>query len=264
MTGARRAREDQPRARRRRRPGPTACTRSRPSCSASSSPTRISLEPAAELTVEGFAADTLVRRALERARRRRRRRAGAGGRGSRSGSRSRPASAAAAPTRRRRCGSPTRCSRSRSRRSGCRRSRPGSAPTCRSSSSLGRQLGDRRRASALEPLELPQDYTVLLLLPHGAVKPSTAEVYGRFAGAAGFEERRARVLELAAAGSVGRPRGAPAERPRQLAARRAAARARRVPRRRHRRRPHRLRALRRAGSAPRPPARRWPGSARAG
>ena len=42
----------------------------------------------------------------------------------------------------------------------------------------------------------------LLLLPRGATKPSTAEIYGRFDGADGFEERRARVLEIAAAGQA--------------------------------------------------------------
>ena len=54
--------------------------------------------------------------------------------------------------------------------------------------------------TTLEPVDLPQDFAVLLLLPEGEAKPSTAEVYARFAGEAGFEERRARVLEAAAAG----------------------------------------------------------------
>src|SRR5581483_2936223 len=35
--------------------------------------------------------------------------------------------------------------------------------------------------TALAPLELPQDFWVLLLLPDGAVKPSTAEVYASVA-----------------------------------------------------------------------------------
>lgn len=54
--------------------------------------------------------------------------------------------------------------------------------------------------TTLEALELPQDYTVLLLLPRGTHKPSTASVYARFVGAAGFEERRQRLRRAAAAG----------------------------------------------------------------
>jgi 4-diphosphocytidyl-2-C-methyl-D-erythritol kinase len=52
----------------------------------------------------------------------------------------------------------------------------------------------------LEPLDLPQDYTVVLLKPRGEVKLSTAEIYGRFDGEEGFENRRAHVLEIARAG----------------------------------------------------------------
>jgi 4-diphosphocytidyl-2-C-methyl-D-erythritol kinase len=52
--------------------------------------------------------------------------------------------------------------------------------------------------STLEPLSLPQDFAVLLLLPDGAEKESTAAVYARYDGAAGFEERRARTLEVTA------------------------------------------------------------------
>lgn len=58
-------------------------------------------------------------------------------------------------------------------------------------------MGD---GTTLEPLDLAQDYTVLLVLPHGARKPSTAEVYRRFDRTAGFDERRAAILEIAAAG----------------------------------------------------------------
>jgi 4-diphosphocytidyl-2-C-methyl-D-erythritol kinase len=56
--------------------------------------------------------------------------------------------------------------------------------------------------STLAPLDLPQDYAVLLVLPTGAVKPSTATVYAAFDdadGAEGFAERRAR-LEVTLAG----------------------------------------------------------------
>jgi 4-diphosphocytidyl-2-C-methyl-D-erythritol kinase len=54
----------------------------------------------------------------------------------------------------------------------------------------GPQLGNGD-GSELTPLELPQDYWVVLLFPIGARKPSTAAVYQAFDGAAGFEERRA-------------------------------------------------------------------------
>ena len=64
----------------------------------------------------------------------------------------------------------------------------------------GPQLGTGAGAE-LEPVELPQDYWVLLLLPRGERKPSTAAVYldfDRRDGAAGFEERRARLYEALA------------------------------------------------------------------
>jgi 4-diphosphocytidyl-2-C-methyl-D-erythritol kinase len=70
----------------------------------------------------------------------------------------------------------------------------------------GPQLGSGD-GTELEPLDLPQDYWVLLLLPSGAAKASTADVYARFdarGGKAGFEERR-RALRTALA-SVERPR----------------------------------------------------------
>lgn len=56
----------------------------------------------------------------------------------------------------------------------------------------GPQLG-RGDGSELESLELPQDFWILLALPHGAGKESTAAVYARFDernGADGWEERR--------------------------------------------------------------------------
>jgi 4-diphosphocytidyl-2-C-methyl-D-erythritol kinase len=70
----------------------------------------------------------------------------------------------------------------------------------------GAQLGEDD-GTALSPLELPQDFWVVLLLPAGTAKASTATVYDGFDrrdGASGYEERRARLLaELAA---VRRPR----------------------------------------------------------
>ncbi len=61
----------------------------------------------------------------------------------------------------------------------------------------GPQLGTGD-GTELEPLELPTDYTVLLVLPEDETKQSTAAVYERFderGGAAGFAERRTRLLD---------------------------------------------------------------------
>jgi len=72
--------------------------------------------------------------------------------------------------------------------------------------SSGPQLGTGD-GSELAPLELPQDYWVLLVLPEGARKESTAVVYRRFderGGEGGFEERRANLARaLAAVGRAG-------------------------------------------------------------
>jgi 4-diphosphocytidyl-2-C-methyl-D-erythritol kinase len=70
----------------------------------------------------------------------------------------------------------------------------------------GPQLGTGD-GSKLAPLELPQDFFVLLVLPHGVEKRSTAAVYEQFdrrGGAEGFEERRAGLL--ASLDQVRRPR----------------------------------------------------------
>lgn len=51
--------------------------------------------------------------------------------------------------------------------------------------------------TTLRRVELPRDYSIVLVLPQGAVKTSTADVYAAFdarEGAAGFEERRAALL----------------------------------------------------------------------
>jgi len=56
----------------------------------------------------------------------------------------------------------------------------------------GPQLGSGD-GGELEPLDLPQDYWVVLLVPHDARKESTAAVYAAFdarGGAEGWEERR--------------------------------------------------------------------------
>jgi 4-diphosphocytidyl-2-C-methyl-D-erythritol kinase len=52
--------------------------------------------------------------------------------------------------------------------------------------------------TTLEPIELPLDYEVLLALPDGAAKESTAAVYAAFdarSGERGFEERHAELRE---------------------------------------------------------------------
>jgi len=57
----------------------------------------------------------------------------------------------------------------------------------------GPQLGEGD-GTALTPLDLPQDYWVVLLLPHDASKASTADVYAAFddrEGGKGFRNRRA-------------------------------------------------------------------------
>ena len=69
----------------------------------------------------------------------------------------------------------------------------------------GPQLGSGD-GSTLEPATLPQDFAVVLLLPEGAVKPSTAAVYAAFderGGAAGYEGRADRLrVQLAAVRSA--------------------------------------------------------------
>jgi 4-diphosphocytidyl-2-C-methyl-D-erythritol kinase len=70
----------------------------------------------------------------------------------------------------------------------------------------GPQLGTGD-GTTLEPLDLPQDFAVLLLLPGDAHKVSTAEVYADFdgrGGDAGFDERVAALR--AALAMVRRPR----------------------------------------------------------
>ena len=72
--------------------------------------------------------------------------------------------------------------------------------------------------SIVEPIELPQDFAVLLVLPAGASKRSTAEVYAAFDardGAAGFDARVAALRSALAA--VRRPRDLAALPPNDLA-----------------------------------------------
>jgi 4-diphosphocytidyl-2-C-methyl-D-erythritol kinase len=65
----------------------------------------------------------------------------------------------------------------------------------------GAQLGEGD-GTELRPLDLPQDYWIVILLPHGEVKASTGDVYAGFAGADGFSERRAAALAALALGDL--------------------------------------------------------------
>jgi 4-diphosphocytidyl-2-C-methyl-D-erythritol kinase len=81
----------------------------------------------------------------------------------------------------------------------------------------GPQLGTGD-GTHLEPIDLPQDYWILLVHPHHATKGSTADVYRRFDerdGADGFEQRRAALVD--ALQRVRRPRDLAALPPNDLA-----------------------------------------------
>ena len=81
----------------------------------------------------------------------------------------------------------------------------------------GPQLGEGDGRD-LTPVSVPQDFWVLLLLPDGETKRSTADVYAAFDardGEQGYDERRAGLLE--ALGRVERPRGLAALPPNDLA-----------------------------------------------
>jgi 4-diphosphocytidyl-2-C-methyl-D-erythritol kinase len=82
----------------------------------------------------------------------------------------------------------------------------------------GPQLGTGD-GTVLEALDLPQDFWVVLVLPRGSAKASTAEVYRAFdvrEGAVGFAARRAALLEALA--GVRRPRDLARLPPNDLAA----------------------------------------------
>ena len=132
----------------------------------------------------------------------------------------------------------------------------------------GPQLGSGD-GSELEPLDLPQDFWVVVLLPHGKGKTSTADVYAAFDtrhGVEGFAERRRGAPRRARRGRApARPRRSAAERPRELAARGGASRGGRLPCGRLRRRAGAVRALpspprRRRRETRAPPPRPAPGS----
>jgi 4-diphosphocytidyl-2C-methyl-D-erythritol kinase len=81
----------------------------------------------------------------------------------------------------------------------------------------GPQLG-KGTGTDLTPLDLPQDYWVLLVLSHDASKQSTASVYEAFderGGADGYADRRANLDEAFA--TIERPRDLAALPPNDLA-----------------------------------------------
>jgi 4-diphosphocytidyl-2-C-methyl-D-erythritol kinase len=81
----------------------------------------------------------------------------------------------------------------------------------------GPQLGTAD-GTELSPLELPQDYWVVLVLPKNAVKSSTTDVFSRFDarnGEEGFDHRRTQLL--AGLEAVRRPRDLAALPPNDLA-----------------------------------------------
>lgn len=68
----------------------------------------------------------------------------------------------------------------------------------------GTQLGEGD-GTQLTPLRVRRDYTVLLVLPDGVVKESTAAIYAAFdarSGANGYAERRASLLAALGAGDL--------------------------------------------------------------
>jgi len=65
----------------------------------------------------------------------------------------------------------------------------------------GPQLG-RGSGTALSELVLPQDYSVVLVLPRGAKKGSTKAVYDAFDGDEGFEDRLEALLAALEAGDL--------------------------------------------------------------
>ena len=65
----------------------------------------------------------------------------------------------------------------------------------------GPQLGTGD-GTELAPVELASDFTVLVVLPAGAKKASTASVYESFSGADGFAARRAALERALEAGDI--------------------------------------------------------------
>lgn len=157
---------------------------------------RITVEPAQKLSVDGFAADTLVRRALEKLARAAGVEAGwrariekaipvAGGLGGGSSD---------AATALRLANATLDDPLTRPQLHELARGLGADVPFFLES---GPQLGTGD-GSTLQPLDLPQDYFVVIALPFVTAKESTAAVYARFDRTAGFGDRRARLLEVVA------------------------------------------------------------------
>ena len=176
---------------------------------------RISVKRSAELDVEGFAGDTLVHRALERA---------ADGEGASFAARIDKRIPVAAGL-----GGGSSDAATALRLANELRDEPQPPTTLRAQARElgadvpffledGPQLGSGD-GSELTPLELPQDYWVLLVVPRGSVKRSTKDVYDAFDarhGERGYAERRVALLELL--GAMHRPRDLAALPPNDLAA----------------------------------------------
>jgi 4-diphosphocytidyl-2-C-methyl-D-erythritol kinase len=164
---------------------------------------RIAVERSPDLSVAGFADDTLVRRALERM---------ADGNGASFAARIQKRIPVAAGL-----GGGSSDAATALRLANTLRAEPYPADRLRAFARElgadvpyfledGPQLGTGDGAE-LESLELPQDYWVLLVLPNKQVKSSTERVYADFdarGGERGYEERRASLLDALA--SVKRPR----------------------------------------------------------
>jgi 4-diphosphocytidyl-2-C-methyl-D-erythritol kinase len=175
---------------------------------------RIGVERSPELSVAGFAGDTLVRRALERL---------SDGDGASFTARIEKRIPVAAGL-----GGGSSDAATALRLANALRPDPFSAEQLRTfARSLGAdvpyfledgpQLGTGD-GTDLETLELPQDYWVLLVLPRKEVKSSTEQVYADFdarGGEQGYEERRATLLD--ALNRVKRPRDLSALPPNDLA-----------------------------------------------
>jgi 4-diphosphocytidyl-2-C-methyl-D-erythritol kinase len=175
---------------------------------------RVAVERAPDVSVAGFADDTLVRRALERM---------ADGNGASFAARIQKRIPVAAGL-----GGGSSDAATALRLANALRAEPYPADRLRA---FARELGadvpyfledgpqlGTGDGSDLESLELPQDYWILLVLPHHAVKTSTERVYADFdarGGERGYEQRRASLLDALA--RVKRPRDLAALPPNDLA-----------------------------------------------
>jgi len=175
---------------------------------------RVAVERAPDVSVAGFADDTLVRRALERM---------ADGNGANFAARIQKRIPVAAGL-----GGGSSDAATALRLANALRAEPYPADRLRA---FARELGadvpyfledgpqlGTGDGSDLESLELPQDYWILLVLPRHAVKTSTERVYADFdarGGERGYEERRASLLDALA--RVKRPRDLAALPPNDLA-----------------------------------------------